>query len=112
MGDVENGQPKKPLRFSDFATNGGPLEGKKVRIDEVLNIEILILTFRMKESKYKGTSSSPDCMTLQFEYPDKPGDKHILFTGSSVLIDQVNRYQDKLPFYATIKKIDKYFTLT
>ena len=112
MADVENGQPKKPLRFSDFAANEGPLEGKKVRIDEVLNIEILILTFRMKESKYKQTSSSPDCMTLQFEYPDKPGDKHILFTGSSVLIDQVNRYQDKLPVYATIKKIDKSFTLT
>ena len=112
MADAENNeQPKKPLRFSDFATNEGPLEGKKVRIDEVLNIEILILAFRMKESKYRD-SSAPDCMTLQFEFPDKPGEKHILFTGSTVLIDQLNRYQEKLPFYATIKKIDKYFTLT
>ena len=111
MADVENEQPKKPLRFSEFATNEGPLEGKKVRVDEVLNIEILILAFRMKESKYKD-SSAPACMTLPFDFPDKPGEKHVLFTGSTVLIDQLNRYQDKLPFYATIKKIDKYFTLT
>ncbi len=104
-----NGKPL--LRFSDFAANEGPMDGKKVRIDEVLNVEIVLLAFRMKESKYKSSSAS-DCMTLQFEYPDKPGEHYVLFTGSTVLMDQLQRYQDKLPFLATIRKFDKYFSLT
>jgi len=109
---MEHAQNKpKPLRFSDFAAHEGPMEGTKVRIEDVLNIEILLLAYRMKESKYQGTSA-PKCLTLQFEYPDRPGEKHVIFTGSTVLIDQVTRYEEKLPFYTTIKKIDRYFTLT
>ena len=87
------------------------MEGKKVRIEEVLNVEILLLKFRMKESKYQRTSAK-DCLTIQFEYPDKPGEKHIIFTGSGVLIEQLKRYEEKLPFLATIKKIDRFFTLS
>ena len=101
----------KLLRFSDFAEPGGPLEGPKVRIEEVLNLEIIILAFRMKASKYQ-QKSAPDCLTIQFEYPDRPGEKHVIFTGSAVLIDQLKQYEDKLPFMATIKKKDRYFTLT
>ena len=101
----------KPLRFSDFAAHEGPLEGKKIRIDDVLNVEILITAYRLKESKYQRTSA-PDCLTIQFEYPDKPGVRHVIFTGSTVLCDQLKRYQDNLPFLATIKRIDRYFTLT
>ena len=108
---MENAPKTAPLRFSDFAEPGGPLEGKKVRIEEVMNIEILILAFRMKESKYQRTSAK-DCLTIQFEYPDKPGEKHVIFTGSGVLIDQLTTYEDKLPFLATIKKIDRFFTLS
>lgn len=93
------------------AAHEGPLEGKKVRIDDVLNVEVLIITFRLKESKYQNTSA-PDCLTIQFEYPDKPGVRHVIFTGSTVLCDQLKRYQDNLPFLATIKRIDRYFTLT
>ena len=105
--------PDKPkmLRFSDFAEPGGPLEGKKVKIDEILNIEILLRKFTMKESKYQ-KSSAKDCLTVQFEYPDKPGEKHVIFTGSGVLIDQLRKYEDKLPFLAVIKKIDRYYTLS
>ena len=108
---MENAPKATPLRFSDFAEPGGPLEGKKVRIDDVTNLEILLLTFRMKESKYQ-KSSAKDCLTIQFEYPDKPGEKHVIFTGSNVLIDQLKKYEDRLPFLATIKKIDRYYTLS
>jgi hypothetical protein len=109
MGNADD--MPKPLRFSDFAEGEGPLDGKKVKIEDVLNLEILLLAYRMKESKYQKTSAS-DCLTLQFEYPDKPGEKYILFTGSSVLTDQIKKYEDKLPFFTTIKKIDRYFTLS
>ena len=101
----------KPLRFSDFAAHEGPLEGKKVRIDDVLNVEVLITAYRLKESKYQRTSA-PDCLTIQFDYPDRPGEKHVIFTGSTVLCDQMRKYKEHLPFLATIKKIDRYFTLT
>ena len=101
----------KPLRLSDFAAHEGPLEGKKIRIDDVLNVEILITAYRLKESKYQRTSA-PDCLTIQFEYPDRPGEKHVIFTGSTVLCDQMRKYKEHLPFLSTIKKIDRYFTLT
>ena len=108
---MESAPKAVPLRFSDFAEPGGPLDGKKVRIDDVTNVEILILAFRVKESKYP-RSSAKDCLTLQFEYPNKPGEKHVIFTGSGVLLDQLQTYEDKLPFLATIKKIDRFFTLS
>jgi len=110
MGNAPNDRPTL-LRFSDFAAPGGPLEGKKIKIEEVLNLEIMLLAFRMKESKYQKTSA-PDCLTIQFEFHNKPGEKHVIFTGSGVLIDQLKEYGDKLPFLATIKKIDRYFTLS
>lgn len=94
------------LKFGDFAEKANIFEGDKKRIDELLNKEILILRFKIKDSKQqKGTSYA----TVQFRYEDN---EHIFFTGSSVLIDQLTKYKDNLPFYATIKKIDKYFTFT
>jgi len=108
---MENAPKTVPLRFSDFAEPGGPLEGKKVRIDDVTNIEIMLIAYSMKESKYQKTSAK-DCLTIQFEYPDKPGEKHVIFTGSAVLIDQLKQYGERLPFLTTIRKKDRYFTLS
>ena len=108
---MENADRPTLLRFSDFAGPGGPLDGKKIKIEEVLNIEILLLAFKMKEGKYQRTSSK-DCLTIQFEYPDRPGERHVLFTGSGVLIDHLTEHGERLPFLATIKKIDRYFTLS
>jgi hypothetical protein len=108
---MENAPRTAPLRFSDFAEPGGPLEGKKVRIDDVTNIEIMLVTYSMKESKYQ-KSSARECLTIQFEYPDKPGEKHVIFTGSNILIEQLKKYEDKLPFLATIRKKDRYYTLS
>jgi len=108
---MENAPKTAPLRFSDFAEPGGPLEGKKVRIDDITNIEIMLLAYTMKESKYQKTSAR-DCLTMQFEFPDKPGEKHVIFTGSAVLIDQLKQYGERLPFLATIRKKDRYYTLS
>ena len=49
------------------------------------------------------------CLTLQVVLDDK---KYVLFTGSVVLLEQMEKYQDHLPFIATIQKIDRYYTLT
>ena len=59
---------------------------------------------KVKESKQRqGTSYA----TIQFRQDDTC---HIVFTGSEVITSQLTRYRENLPFYATIKKIDKYYT--
>lgn len=85
------------------------MDGDKVRIDSVLNQEVRIIGHRITASKYTKNNSGK-CLTLQFE--NKNGERRVLFTGSDVLIHQMNRYGDEIPFSATIKKIDRYYTLS
>lgn len=99
---------QKLKRFSDFAQESGPLDGAKLKIDDVINREILILGYKIKESKYSRTNSSK-CLTLQFAFDEK---QYVLFTGSSILIEQIEKYQYEIPFLTTIKKIDRYYTLS
>ena len=40
------------------------------------------------------------------------GNLNILFTGSGVLINQLEKYENEIPFVTEIKKINKYYTLT
>ncbi len=95
----------QPKRFSDFAKDHIPLDGQKLKIDDILNREITVLAFRIKPSKYKTEA----CLTIQFLLD---GEKYVAFTGSHILADQARIYQAELPFMATIKKIDKYYTFT
>jgi len=96
-------------RFGDFADEPPLLDGDKVKIDQLLNREILVIGYRITESKYENAKNSKKCLTIQFEVD---GERHIAFTGSSVLHDQIVKYKDELPFLATIKKVDKYFTFS
>jgi len=96
--------PEEYPKFNEFASDEKALDGQKQSIEHVLNIEILIIGFKVKGSKFKDR-----CLTIQFIQMDQ---RYILFTGSNVLIDQLTKYEDKIPFYTTIKKIDKYYTLT
>jgi RNA-directed DNA polymerase len=95
-------------RFSDFSDERGPLEGSKVKIDDILNIEIKITAFEVRQSKFK-RENQDRVMTLQFKQENI---LHIIFTGSEVLIKQMEKYKDHLPFIAKIKHIDKYYTLS
>lgn len=97
-------------RFSDFSEEPQTLEGNKMKIDNILNREILIINYSVKNSQY-GKNKSGKYLTLQFEL-NGDGNRNVLFTGSDILIDQLTRYKDKLPFLATIKKINRYYTLT
>ncbi len=81
------------------------MEGLKKKIDEVLNIEILIIAYRLNKSKF----SDGDYLSLQIELG---GEKFVVFTGSTVLADQVEKYADKMPFLARIVKIDRYYSLS
>jgi len=106
---MEN-EDARPKRFSDFAKDHVPLDGAKLKIDDILNKEILVTAMRVKPSKYSGTGKgSASCLTLQFNLN---GERYVAFTGSGVLADQAQAYQAEIPFFATIKKVDKYYTMT
>lgn len=92
--------------FSDFADETKAFDGDKKVLDDILNHEILILDFKIKDSKQRIGSKY---LTIQFRIGDKT---FIVFTGSTVLINRLEKYKESLPFYATIKRIDKYYTLT
>jgi len=93
-------------RFSDFAEESKSFDGDKKKIDEILNQEILVVDFKMKDSKHHRDSQY---ITLQFKINTT---NYILFNGSRVLAEQLEKYKDNIPFYTIIKKIDKYYTFT
>ena len=93
-------------RFSEFATEQ-TVDGDKVKLDDILNKEIVVTGFNVTQSKYQ--NNGKNCLKLQFEHK---GIKHVLFTGSNVLINQIERYQKEIPFISTIKKVDKFYTFS
>ena len=94
-------------RFSDFSKERVVLDGDKIKLDSILNQEITITGYSTKRSKFDDNSGK--CLTVQFEMN---GLTQIFFTGSEVLRDQLERYEDEIPFMTTIKKINRYYTLT
>ena len=100
--------PSQPKRFSDFCQEAKPLDGAKTKIEDVLNSEILITGFKITHSKYNDNGYGK-CLTLQYEIE---GARNVLFTGSAVLIDQIEKYATEIPFVAIIRKIDRYYTLS
>lgn len=101
----------KYKRFADFAEESKPLEGEKIKIDTILNQEILITGFKIKNSKYDKNNSGK-YLTVQFERINGEGIKNIFFTGSDVLIERMEKYGYEIPFITTIKKIDRYYTFS
>lgn len=108
MTTVVDIQGHRKRRFSEFAEAPEILDGEKIQIDRVLNEEIEIIGYNIRPSKY-GKNVSGQCLTLQFVIA---GQRRVLFTGSDVLIGQIQKYGDQVPFLATIRKIDKYYTLS
>ena len=60
---------------------------------------------RLTKSKY----IDKKCLTIQFELNNE---KHVLFTGSEVLINMIEKYKNEIPFETTIRKINKYYTFS
>ena len=88
--------------FSEVTNSSGNLTGDKYHIDDILNREIHLKGFEVKESKYKG-----ECLIIQYDIYEQVKDKtgvlltnedgtpkmdwveHITFTGSEALIKQL-----------------------
>ena len=81
--------------------------GDKIQVQKLFNLQIKVLGFKVEPSKQnKGT----ELLTLQIE---KAGEKRIVFTGSKVMIDQIQRVpENRFPFTTTIKGDNDYFEFT
>ncbi len=99
---------QRPKKFSEFATEEPPLAGDKLKLDDILNKEIMVTWYKVRESKYS-KKNSQTCLALQYEIDGK---RYITFTGSTVLLDQIVRYRDQIPFLATVVKVDRYYTFS
>lgn len=85
--------------FKDFGielTNNG-FTGEKIKVKKVLNREIVVHGFKIEKSKFEGKGN---CLYMQIEVD---GNKHVLFTGSITLMEQIQKVpQSGFPFTATI----------
>lgn len=103
--------------FSDYVENKS-LEGDKVKIDDLLNKEIVITAYTVSTSKFKDKGCGY-CIKVQFYYYDDTAKiKKIFFSGSGVIKDQLEEIKSALEnkglpliFKATIKKQGKYYSL-
>ena len=92
-------------KFAEFARER-QFEGDKIPIADVLNKEIVVREYRVSSSKVK---QGTDYVSIQIEVDGKP---RVIFTGSTVLVRQLEEYKDYLPFEATIKKVRDFYTFT
>lgn len=97
--------------IADVIPDRETLDGSKVNIDSILNMPLVFTGWRIDESKHKKPGNER-VLTLQFIQGEQ---KHIIFTGSNVLISQVEAFEavrDKTKpkmFLATIRKIEKFY---
>ena len=81
--------------------------GDKIKMDRILNIEIVIHGFKIDDSKHKENTK---CLTLQIE---KSGNKHVVFSGSKILMQMIQKVpKDSFPFTTTIVKHNEYLQFT
>ena len=89
--------------FKDFGikTETKQFIGDKIKLDKVLNKEIIVHAFKIGPSKYNDKGNK-ECLHLQIEFKDE---KHVLFSGSGNLMNMIKRvHDDCFPFKATIVK--------
>lgn len=81
--------------------------GKKIDIEDILNEEIVVYNFEIKDStKKEGTKY----LTLQIEFENK---KRIVFTSGKLLMDVIQQiHPDNFPFKTIINKSDKRLEFT
>lgn len=82
---------------------------KRVKdITEIFNKELIFTSFSISRSNVQGCEKY---ITIQFKETET-SPLRIAFTSSQVLMDQFLEYEEQLPFVATIKKVNRYMTLT
>jgi len=95
--------------FADVVPETTTLDGDKMPIEEILNIPITVIEWRIDKSKFLDHGANSERLTIQFIFR---GERRITFTGSSVLIQQIREFEkrtDSRSFRAIIRKINKFY---
>ena len=80
--------------------------GDKIKISKVLNRPIIVHGFRVEDSQF----NKGKCLCLQIEFNNT---KHIIFTGSSVLLESIQKVPtDGFPFESTIVEENEMYLFT
>jgi hypothetical protein len=95
-------------KFSDFNIKNEQktFTGDKIKISKILNKSIVVLNYKIEDSKV----NAGKCLYLQIEVNDK---KHIVFTGSKMLIESIQKVPEKgFPFETTIVEESEMYQFT
>lgn len=96
--------------FKEFGIKASSknFEGDKIKIDRIINKEIIVEAFKIEDSKYdKGNGK---CLHLQIWVDNA---KRVVFTGSATLMEMIDKVPaDKFPFKTTIVKESDRFQFT
>lgn len=87
--------------FKDFGikATSKTFIGDKIKVEKVLNKEIVVHDFKIEDSKVKAGTK---CLYLQIELANE---KRVLWTGSGVLLEMIQQVpKDRFPFKTTIQK--------
>lgn len=85
------------------------MEGEKIKINRILNVEITVLHFKIEDSKFKDKGKGK-CLYLQIEFK---GEKNVVFTGSENLMEMINQVRpEDFPFTTTIRSNDQRLEFT
>ena len=96
-------------RFSELGVviKNDAFSGKKISINYVINVEIIVKGFKISKSKFE---NSRDCLTLEIELN---GEDRIMFTGSSTLKKQIEQIKNEdFPFLTKISKLNNSYLFT
>lgn len=80
--------------------------GDKIKISKVLNRSIVVFGFKVENSKY----NTGKCLCMQIELN---GVKHIIFTGSTILLDSIQKVPTEgFPFETTVIEENEMYQFT
>jgi len=96
--------------FKDFGIKPmtKAFEGDKIKIDRILNKNIIVEDFKIENSKYE--KGNGKCLYIQIAVDNN---KRIVFTGSISLMEMIQQVdKDKFPFQTVIIKENERFQFT
>ncbi len=93
-------------RFSDLPASKREIWAEKVKISDVIGVEIVITGFSVIPSKY-----GHDQEAIRIEFT-KDESKHICYSSSALLRRQLESTADELPYVATIVEKNHWLTLS
>jgi hypothetical protein len=96
----------KNFKQFDIKPESKAFEGDKIKIERVINKEIIVEAFKIEDSKYKEKGNGK-CLHLQIHVDNQ---KRVLFSGSSTLQEMIQRVKpEDFPFTTIIiKQNDRY----